>query len=100
LAVATSHTLSVLSSPDRRPLTQGGPCIYDAHPLPWAADLYMREPMQEFSYIVLWFGLVCFGLMALVNYPEYEGAGVVLGLYVLVASTAAVAFVRYTRSIK
>jgi len=40
-------------------------------------------------------GSIAVGLLALESYPNYEIAGVVLGAYVFVASTAMIALIRY-----
>jgi hypothetical protein len=54
--------------------------------------------MREFMYVVFWAGLIWFGLTALDNHPQQEGAGLVLGLYVFVASTAIIGLIHYARS--
>ena len=56
--------------------------------------------MREFMYVVLWVGLIWFGLTAIDNHPQQEDAGFVLGLYVFVASTAIIGLIHYVRSSK
>jgi hypothetical protein len=47
--------------------------------------------MRNFNYFALWMGSVAIGLLALASYPQSDLAGVVLGAYVFVASTAVIA---------
>jgi hypothetical protein len=51
--------------------------------------------MRNFNYFALCMGLMAMGLLALDSYPRYEVAGVVLGGFVFVASTAIVALFHY-----
>ncbi len=51
--------------------------------------------MQGFRYVVSWIVSVAIGLLALASYPQSDLAGVVLGAYVFVASTAAIALFHF-----
>jgi hypothetical protein len=51
--------------------------------------------MQGFNYVVWWIVSVAIGLLALASYPQSDLAGVVLGAYVFVASTAAIAIFHF-----
>ena len=47
--------------------------------------------MRSINYVALWMGSMAIGLLALDSYPNYDLAGLVLGMYVFVASTAVTA---------
>jgi predicted anti-sigma-YlaC factor YlaD len=47
------------------------------------------------SYAVSWIVSVAIGLLALASYPQSDLAGVVLGAYVFVASTAMIAIFHF-----
>lgn len=51
--------------------------------------------MRNLNYVVLWMGSMGIGLLALDSYPKSDIAGVILGAYVFVASTAVTALFRY-----
>jgi hypothetical protein len=45
------------------------------------------------NYVAMWIGSMAIGLLALASYPTSDFAGVVLGAYVFVASTAMIALI-------
>ena len=51
--------------------------------------------MRNFHYAAVWMGSMAIGLLALDSYPRSDIAGVVLGAYVFVASTAVIVLIRF-----
>jgi len=49
--------------------------------------------MRGFNYIALWMGSMAIGLVAIDSYPKSDLAGVILGGYVFIASTALTALI-------
>jgi hypothetical protein len=49
--------------------------------------------MRGINYVVMWVVSMGLGLLAIGSYPQSDLAGVVLGLYVFVASTALTALI-------
>jgi len=45
------------------------------------------------NYVAMWIGAMVIGLLALASYPASDFAGLVLGAYVFVASTATIALI-------
>jgi hypothetical protein len=61
----------------------------------YSAGVGLGGSMRGFNYVLLWIISMGLGLLALNSYPQSDIAGVVLGLYVFVASTALTALIHF-----
>jgi len=66
----------------------------------YSGGVGLRGSMRGINYVVLWLISMGVGLLALDSYPTSDVAGVVLSLYVFIASTAVTALIHFTSSFK